>query len=383
MSMPPLRSIVPVGLTGAILLSLTTIGLPLRAQQGGSAVTVLVTEAETRSLRPEFEHPGLIEAVETASLRPLVRGQLVERHVTPGDIVEAGELLFRIDDREYRFALMEAEASLQLAQAAERQRRVEFERARELVEREVGAQQRLDLAEAEYAAAQAQVAMAEARVARAEKAIEDTEVRAPFEGRISAANRAVGDLVQPGDPTQPEPLAEIVRLDPVYAISFVSQQIYNEFLRRRDRIEAQGQVAPELELTMILPGGEVYPETGSFVSWDFEAAGTRGSIAARASFPNPNGELLPGETVTIRGRVVEAMDRVMIPQRAVGQDQEGRFVMVVGPDNIVERRLVELGIRDGADWAVVDGLDEGERVIVEGLQKVRPGATVATEPFGG
>jgi RND family efflux transporter MFP subunit len=376
-------AVYPGGVLAVWFSVIIALAAPSWAQDAPDPVRVLVTEAQLRSIRPGFEHPAVVEALETAAVRPVVGGQIVERDVTPGDVVEEGDLLFRIDDREYRFALAEAEAALKLASAEEEQRRIELDRSRQLVERQAVAQQELDLAQAYFDAAQAKVAMAQAQVDRARKALEDTEIRAPFGGRISAARRAVGDIVQLGDPTQPEPMAEIVRLDPIYAISFISQQVYNEFLRRRDRMEQQGQEIPELELTLILPGGAEYPETGTFVSWDFEAAATRGSIAARAEFPNPHGELLPGENVTIRGRLIEALDRVVVPQRAVAQDQEGRFVMVVGPDNTVERRLLELGLRDGADWTVIEGLDDGERVIVEGLQKVRPGVTVATEPFEG
>lgn len=363
------------------VLVLFAAGPPPAHAQDAAPVRVLVKAAEVRSIRPAFEHPAVIESRETATVRPLVGGQIVERDVTPGGIVETGDVLFRIDDREYRFALLEAEAALGLARAEVGERRIELDRKRELVARKAVAQQELDLAQAYFDAAEAKVAKATVGVDRARKALDDTVIRAPFPGRISAASRAVGDIVQFGDPTQPEPMAEIVRLDPIYALSYISQEIYNEFLRRRARLAAEMDELPKLELTLIVPGGEAYPDKGTFVSWDFQAAASRGAIAARAEFPNPNGELLPGENVTIRGRTIETLDRVVIPQRAVGQDQEGRYVMVVGADDTVARRAVELGIRDGADWTVADGLEAGERVIVEGLQKVRPGAKVAPEPF--
>ncbi|MDT1063297.1 efflux RND transporter periplasmic adaptor subunit [Paracoccus sp. CPCC 101403] len=356
---------------------------PAQAQEAAAPVKVQVVPAERRSIRPEFSHPAIIEAQATASVRPLVGGQIVERNVTPGDIVKKGDLLFRIDDREYKFALAEAKAALQLTEAEQSEMKIEFERSRTLVSRGTSAQQELDLAQAKYAAAQAKVASAQVAIDRAQKNLDDTQIHAPFDGRISAAARAVGDFVQPADPTQPDPMAEIVRLDPIYAVGFISQQVYNDFQRRRERMEDQGQDIPDLQIDLILPGGDKYPETGKFVSWDFQAAASRGSIAARAEFANPNGELLPGENVILHGQTVEALDRVVVPQRAVGQDQEGQYVMVVGPDNVVQRRLLELGIRDGADWTVNKGLEQGESVIVEGLQKVRPGATVTPEPFKG
>ncbi len=378
--MSPIRFLLSLAVLAA---ALTEGPGPAAAQQAAPEVRVLTTDAKMRSIRPEFVHPAIIEARERTALRPLVGGKIVERDVTPGDIVKEGDLLFKIDDRDYRYALAEAKASLALAKAEEGVRKIELDRARKLVERETAAQQQLDLAQAYFDASQAKVEMAAAKVESAEKSVSDTEIRAPYGGRISAANYAVGGIVQLGDPTQPAPLAEIVRLDPIYVVGFISQQIYNEFLRRRERLASGGQEVPKLELTLILPGGAEYPEKGTFVSWDFQAAAARGSIAARAEFANPHGELLPGENVTIRGRLVEALDRVVIPQRAVAQDQEGRYVMVVRPDNTVEKRHVELGIRDGTDWTVIDGLEDGERVVVEGLQKVRPGATVTPEPFEG
>ncbi len=353
------------------------------AQDAAAAPVVLVSQAERRSIRPAFEHPAVIESLETASVRSLVAAQVIASHVHPGAIVRQGDLLFELDPRDYEFALSEAQASLRLEQANANQAKLEFERVDRLAGTEAVSQQQRDLSRAQYDVANAKVAMAQVQVERAQKDLDDTKIYAPFEGRISAANRAVGDYIVPGDPTQPEPMARIVRLDPIYALVYVSQQVYNEFLRRRERLQDAGEDIPTLEVTLTLPGGEVYPHVGKFVSWDFQAAASRGSIAGRAEFPNPEGKLLPGENVTISGRLVEAVDRVVIPQRAVAQDQEGRYVMVVGADGIVERRLVELGIRDGSDWTVIDGLEDGETVIVEGLQLVRPGIEVSTRPFDG
>lgn len=173
----------------------------------------------------------------------------------------------------------------------------------------------------------------------------------------------------------------MVALDPIYALGYVSQQAYDLFIQRRDRMQAEGIEIPDLALNLILPSGQIYPETGTFVSWDFQAAANRGSIAARAEFANPGGVLLPGMNVMLRGNLVEAIEAITVPQRAVGQDQQGHYVMVVGEDGTVSRRNIEVGIRDGADWTVPTGLEEGDNVIVEGLQKVREGQTVATQPF--
>ncbi|MDS9469499.1 efflux RND transporter periplasmic adaptor subunit [Paracoccus sp. MBLB3053] len=374
------RSLCPFVLAASIF----SVGLPaslLLAQEAQPAPTVLVQTATQREIHPEFAHPGVIEAENKATIRPLVTAQIIGNHVVPGAIVEKGELLFELDDRDFRSNLLEAEAALAVARAQVGERQLEFERKQTLVSRETAAQSELDLATAQLDAAKAQVQAAQAAVERAGKALEDTKIYAPFEGRISAANYGVGDVVSPNNPIQPEPLAEIVALDPIYVLGYLSQQVYDLFIQRRDRMQAAGTAIPKLELTLELPSGQIYPGKGRFVSWDFQAAATRGSIAARAEFPNPDGVLLPGMNVTLRGNAVEAINAVTVPQRAVGQDQQGHYVLTVGDEGKVIRNNIEVGIRDGADWTVISGLEDGANVIVEGLQKVREGQEVETQPF--
>nr|WP_246184846.1 efflux RND transporter periplasmic adaptor subunit [Paracoccus aestuariivivens] len=344
-------------------------------------MTVLVQTAERREIHPEFNHPAVIEAEQKATIRPVVTGQVIASYVTPGAIVKKGDLLFELDDRDLRFALAGAQAAVALAKANAGEAQLEYNRKRTLVSRQTASQSELDVATAQLDAAKAQVQSAEAAVDRATKAVADTKIVAPFEGRISAANVSVGDYVMPNNPAQPLPLAEIVGLDPIFATGFVSQQAYDVFVQRRNKMRDAGTEIPKLVLNLIMPSGQIYPQTGSFVSWDFQAAATRGSIAARAEFPNPDGVLLPGMNVTLRGNTVEGIDAVTIPQRAVGQDQQGHYVMTVDAEGKVARQNVEVGIRDGADWTIIDGLEEKATVIVEGLQKVREGDIVKTEPF--
>lgn len=368
---------------GTALFLLGAMGLQTAAvaQQTQEPPTVLVQEVVYRDIHPSFEHPGIIEALQTASIRPVISAQLIASHVTPGATVKEGDLLFELDPREFEFALAEAQANLELMKAQEGEYKLQLERSQTLVERQTVAQSDLDLATAKYNAALAQIHAAQAAVDRAEKNLEDTKIYAPFDGRISASYYAVGDFVAPTNPVEPEPLAEMVKLDPIYVLGYISQSVYGLFLERRAQMAEAGEDIPELELSMTLPTGRDYPEKGKFVSWDFQAAADRGSIAARAEFPNPDGILLPGMNVRIHGQSIEALHRLVVPQRAVGQDQQGRFVYVVGDDGTVERRTVEMGLRDGPDWTVISGLEEGEYVIVEGLQKARPGATVTPEPI--
>jgi RND family efflux transporter MFP subunit len=193
----------------------------------------------------------------------------------------------------------------------------------------------------------------------------------------------VGDLFQPGDPTKPATVIEIVELDPIYAIGRVDQTNYFNFIARRLRLEERGFSIPPLEITLVLPGGKTFPHPGRFENWDNTAVASTGTIAARILVPNPDGLLLPGQNVTIRGELIEPVEAIMVPQRAVLQDQQGHYVMVVGDGDVVARRDIEVGIRDGADWSVPAGLEPGDRVVVEGLQKVRPGQAVTVESYEG
>jgi RND family efflux transporter MFP subunit len=164
-----------------------------------------------------------------------------------------------------------------------------------------------------------------------------------------------------------------VQLDPIYVTAKVALVLYNDFVLLRSELKTKGIDIPELELFVQLAGNRSYPHSGIFENWAHSSDDTSGTIAGRALFPNPDGLLLPGQNVTLGGRAARAVTRIMIPQRAVMQDQQGRYVYTVDADDVVRRQNIEVGIRDGADWAVTSGLDEGSRVIVQGLQSLRPG----------
>ncbi|SFL33606.1 efflux RND transporter periplasmic adaptor subunit [Shimia haliotis] len=342
---------------------------------------VLVQQVKAESIFPSFQHPAKLEAINTASVRPLISAQITEIHINAGEHVKAGDLLIELDKTDYKIALAEAEANLLQAQANSVKAVADFERAERLVSLETISERDLDFALANKNVAEAQVKIAEARLQRARKNLDDTVVKAPFDGRISAAKYAKGDLFQPGDPTQPGAVAELVSLDPIYATGLVDQANYFQFLARRLNLENAGVSIPPLEIELVLPGGTTYPLTGVFENWDNTAIASTGTIAGRVIFENPKGVLLPGENVTVRGSLIEAVDAMLVPQKAISFDQQGYYVWVVGADNTVSRQNIEIGIRDGGDWTVPVGLEEGQTVVVEGLQKVREGATVTPKPY--
>jgi RND family efflux transporter MFP subunit len=323
-----------------------------------------------------FEFPGVVEAEETASIRPQVSGTLVARHVTPGAMVEKGQPLFAIDEADFKSAFAEAEATLQSAQAEARVASSNWDRAQELKPDGYISQQDYDRAESRVGVTQAAVARAQAALDTAQLNLDRTRIAAPFAGKISAAKVGTGDYVTPSNV-----LCEIVKLDPVYVVSAVDQKIYDRFMQRRAEFDAAGEAMPEPELTIVLPTGTVFPHTGAFENWD-AFSGSSGTIAGRIRVPNPAGILLPGVNVSVRGQGNESRAMPVVPQKAVGQDQQGQYVFTVDDTHAVQRRNLELGTRAGENWTVIGGVEAGDRVIVEGLQKVRPGMTVDAEMSG-
>lgn len=331
--------------------------------------------AEKRLFQPGFEFPATIEAIETASIRSQVAATVIAKYSTPGSLVEKGDLLVELDASQFIAAQAEAESELQEAEANSSQAMAALTRAKTLQPKGHISAQEYDQIKANADIAKARIARSKAALIRAELDMEYTKIYAPFDGKISAGSFSVGDFVMPASPVQPEPLFELVNLDPIYAISHIDVKVYDNFILKRLELKQQGIEIPPLELGIKLPNGVLYPYRGIFENWDNRAAESSGSIAARISFENPDGLLLPGHKVTVVGQVIDQIERIMIPQKSVSMDQQGHYVFTVR-DQIVARNNVTVGIKDGADWAIIQGLEEGDQVIVEGVQKVRPGDKV-------
>ncbi|SEL93187.1 membrane fusion protein, multidrug efflux system [Xaviernesmea oryzae] len=334
---------------------------------------VAVVTAKSESLPIINELPGRIAATRIAEVRPRVSGILIERVFEQGSTVKQGDVLYRIDPAPFQVQVESAQATLERAHAAQLQARQTAERQEQLRRSNVSSQQAFDEAQALLAQAQADVRVAEAGLATARLNLEYASVTAPISGRIGRALITEGALVSASGS---ENLATIQQLDPVYAD--FTQSATDLIRLRRALKDGQMMTADnEAEVQLVLDDGTLYPQKGKLLFTEAAVDETTGQVTLRGEFPNPNGDLLPG--MYVRVQIQQGVDRnaIAIPQQAVQRDAGGRAqVFVVNGDKKVEMRTIGLGRTLGARWVVNDGLKAGDRVIVEGVQKIGPGAAV-------
>jgi membrane fusion protein, multidrug efflux system len=338
---------------------------------------VVVAKASLGSVPDRHEYVGTVRALNEIDARARVRGYLVERRFTEGQRVEEGELLFRIDPRAYQVALDEAKGRLASARAALRLAEREFARAQELSQQNVVSASVLDQRREERDGAAAAALAAKAAVDAAALDLSWCEVKAPIAGRIGLALVDVGNLV--GESGQDTVLAHIVQVDPVY-VFFAPSELERLAATRAART-AEG--AEPLSVEIRLGDGTAYPERGSVDYIDPTVDPTRGTVTVRAVVANPDGVLKPGQFVRAVAIFPEIRDAVLVPEQAVLEEQGGSYVLVVDPEDEVEYRQVQAGAPHEGLRRIVKGLAAGERVIVEGVQKARPGQKVIpTEESG-
>ena len=368
------------GLTGIVLLiSLAACGeKAAQAPAGGAAPAAValpgsaVMVTETRTIYPSFELPAMLESVQSARIRPEVSAAVIANHFTAGDTVAQGQLLVELDDARFQAELGAARAELEAAEAGVLQAESNWQRAEDLMPKGFISALDYDASRAAVETARAAVSQAKAQLTAAELKVSRSSIKAPFSGRISKPGHAVGDQVGPLSPT---PLFELAQLDPIYVAAGIELGVYNKFTMLRQKLKAEGKEIPELAVSIDLTGAGEYPYEGTFEGWDHASGRSRGTVTGRSLFPNPDGILLPGQSVVLRGKAIEPMKRIFVPQKAVLQDQQGHFVLVVN-DGAIVRKNLEMGVRDGADWAVREGLADGEMVVIEGAQRLAPGMQV-------
>ncbi len=322
--------------------------------------------------------PGRLEATRIAEVRARAAGIVLERTFNEGAEVEQGDVLFRIDPAPLRAALNSARATLAKAEANLSQARITEQRYAQLVDSNAISRQEYDIAVATRAQAEAEVEAARAALETARLNLEYATVTAPISGRIGRALVTEGALVGQGEAT---PMARIQQFDPIYANLTQSSA---DVLRLR-RAFASGKLqradAESARVTLVMEDGQPYPHEGRLLFTDVTVDPSSGSVVLRAEFPNPEGFLLPG--MYVRARIEQAVDQnaITIPQQAVVHTREGTAVMVLDENGMVVARPVQLGRAYQNTWVVETGLQAGDRVIVDGLQKVQPGAPATPVPW--
>jgi membrane fusion protein, multidrug efflux system len=340
------------------------------AQHAPPLPAVSVTPVASRAVTETANFIGRVAAINKVDIVARVPGFIEARNFTEGQQVKTGDLLFRIEQATYKAAVEQQQANLAKAKANEINAALQLARARALVRNQSIAQATVDQRAADEASAQADVMEAQAALDQAMINLGYTEIRAPIDGRIGLAKFTVGNLVGPSSGT----LATIVSLDPIYVIFQASER---DILEYRRRIAALSDKSGHLPVRITLPDGSLYPLAGETNFLDVQVETDTDTVAVRASFPNPRSLLVPGGIV---GVIVEAgrpQEALVVPQAAIQIDQGGRYVLVVDEASKVVLRRVTTGAEEGRDVVVTAGLKPGERVIVEGMQKVRPGQAVA------
>ena len=341
-----------------------------KAQKPAPPPSVSVAEATAAAVPLVRQFIGNTAAVKMVKIRAKVEGYLDQRSFTEGTEVKSGDVLFVIDQRPFQAALDEANANLEQNKAALKFAQEQVTRYKKLAAENAASVQRYESAQSEELEAAGAVKSNEASVRTAQLNLDYATITAPFDGRIGDALVHVGDLVSAEDTL----LTTLVQLDPIYVYFSPSDADYQE-------IQAYQAKGP-LKVEMILAGDRVYPQDGKidFVANQVDVA--TGTIKMRAVFANPDKSLRPGQYVQVRITLGENADSVLVPASAVSEDEAGHFVFVVDKDDKAARRDVKLGPAYKDQYVVAEGLKAGERVVTEGVQKVRGGEAVAVASSG-
>jgi membrane fusion protein, multidrug efflux system len=333
-----------------------------------------VRPATMKGVSQSFEFVGRVKAIEKVEVRARVEGFLErvlfrEGDAREGQDVKAGDLLYQIEKVQFQTALDQAKANLAVAEAALTNARVEYDRSTELVKRNFTPQSQVDANKAALDTAAGRVMQAKAALTQAQVNLDYTDIRAPIDGRIGRTAYTVGNLVNPASGV----LATIVSQDPVYVLFPVSVRDL-EAIREARRKEGGGMA--KIDIRVRLPNGTEYPQRGTWNLTDPQVDPQTDTLIMRATMPNPDRILTDGQFVTAIIRERQEEPRLVVPQAALQVDQSGYYVLVVNDQRKVEQRRVQTGPQRGTDVVVTSGVREGEHVMVDGIQKVRPGQVV-------
>lgn len=348
---------------------------PDAMQQQVMTVGVVTIKAQNVDLTTTL--PGRASAFRVAEVRPQVTGILEKRLFDEGSMVTAGQQLYQIDAAMYEAELASAQAEIARANAVLKSTKSRFERSKELLADNAISQQDFDEAEASYLQAEAQLKVAQANLARAELNLEYTKVKAPISGQIGRSQLTEGALLSVG---QAQPLTTITQLDPIYVD--ISQST-SDYLRLQQLI-ATGRIVTDAnnraQVTVRLGEDSDFSTTGELLFNEVTVDPQTSSITLRARLANPDHIVLPGMFVRAEVATGSLQNAILAPQAGVTRDPRGRAIaFVVDKDNKIQQRYLEVDQTIGSNWIVTSGLAAGDKIVVEGLQKIQPGMPVKTE----
>lgn len=363
------KKVMALALVVASMLAVTGCG---GKQAAGPADTLVKTMQVIKRDTPIiYEYSGFVEAQNEVQMKARVTGMITEKYVNGGDKVEKGQLMFVIDPRTYQATSWNYQAQVASAQADLSRVRRDAERYQKLYEQGAISKQTLDNTMAELEQSEAKVEAQKALLSSAQVDLGETNVVAPFSGKVSANDLAVGTFVTAGTTV----LATISNSDPVRVKFSLAEAEYLKL------VAAKGEdgSAPLENLTIVLADGSTYPLKGKLTQVDRSISEGTGTLTLKAEFDNPDKVLLPGMFAHLQANIGTKKDALLVPQRAVTEIMYKTFVYVVNSENKVEMKEVKLGARVGRLWVVESGLDGTENIIVEGTQKVKKGSAVKTE----
>ncbi|MGN6583093.1 MAG: efflux RND transporter periplasmic adaptor subunit, partial [Rhizobiaceae bacterium] len=367
-SSPPLLILLAIGAAFFPTMALA------QQQPSGPPPSVTVVKVAKENVTPTYTTIGRVQAIQSVQIHALVQGILQQVAFQEGSDVKEGQLLFVIQPDIYQAQVKSAEAALAKAQAALKNDQLTVARDQDLVKRGATPQATLDEAIATRDADQANVEAAQAQIETAEINLGYTRIKAPISGRIGAAAVTKGNLVD----STTGALATLVQLDPIRVVFSVDQsRLVTAEQKRGTSVQ---QLTQEFLPRIQLSNGTMYGQTGKLAFVSNQVDQSTGTIPIYAEFANPKKLLLPGQYVNIVIRPSKPDEELVVPITAVQQDNQGKFVLVVGPDKKVSEQRIQATRQTGQNWIVQSGLKEGQTVIVQGVQKARAGQVVNPQP---
>jgi len=374
----PQRVLAPVGSALAVVVAASLLlascgGKPPPAAAVAPPASVVAVAAKSEAINDQSDFIGRVVAMDKVELRARVQGFLKRRAFTEGQEVEGGDLLFEIEPDQYMAIVTQREADLAKAKADQQNTAAQLKRGLELVKDKNIAQAKVDELQAADSISKASIEQAKAALEAAKLDLSYTRVLAPVAGRIGLAGYTVGNLVGPAS----KPLATIVSHDPIYVQFPLTQR---EVLEARRDIKEKGGNPQDVVVRAKLSDGSLYDQIGRLNFIDVTTDAGTDSVTLRAEIPNPDGILVDGQFL---GVVLEAgtpASAILVAQSALQVDQQGVYVLIIDAEGKAQIRRIQAGAPQGANIAVTQGLKEGELVIVEGAQKVRPGQVVTATP---